>query len=120
MKKKRIQGGDAGQSRRSITVRAGEAPDLERLGRLMPIFKCSQCGMVENTAVCNYWTDAVLEKKPPLCSECDPAIGKWHGMFERVRATGYKLGNDGFLYEPELLASGSFDNMIRAGLKIIG
>lgn len=86
----------------------------------MPLFKCSQCDCIENTAVCNYWTDHKLEGKPALCSQCDPVIRKWHGIFERKPATGYKLGSDGFLYEPELLAKGSFDNMLKNGLKIIG
>lgn len=76
--------------------------------------------MIENTAVCNYWSDHVAGKKPALCSLCDPRIGKWHDIFERKPATGWKLGNDGFLYEPELLAFGSFDSLIRAGLKIVG
>lgn len=88
----------------------------------MPLFKCSQCGCIENTAVCNYWAarHLIIPPAPPLCSLCDPQIGKWHGIFERKPATGMKLGNDGFLYEPELLASGSFDSLMRAGLKIIG
>jgi hypothetical protein len=52
----------------------------------MPLFKCSQCGCVENTALSN-WAIRFLYKRedgsalPPLCSACDPAIGKWHGEF---------------------------------------
>jgi len=49
----------------------------------MPLFQCSQCKVTENTAVSNYWVDVVRDKKPPLCSQCDPRIGKWHGKFPR-------------------------------------
>lgn len=39
--------------------------------------------------------------KPPLCSGCDPEIGKWHGEFEQRSAEGMIVGADGFLYYPE-------------------
>lgn len=69
----------------------------------MPIFRCSKCGCIENTALCHYWWEVHEEKKPPLCSECDPTIGKWHGAFEREKpeAHGYVEGPDGFLYTPD-------------------
>lgn len=67
----------------------------------MPIFKCSSCGCVDNTALTRYW----IRKKddPKLCSECDPAIGKWHDKFPKRLAivVGYKLGADGFLYHSD-------------------
>ena len=54
----------------------------------MSLYLCVECGCVENTALANYW--GRLYKAPPfetdgraLCSECDPAIGKWHGEFEK-------------------------------------
>lgn len=54
----------------------------------MPLFKCEQCGCVENTALSNYWTrnlnwDRLPEppNHPALCSACDPKIGKWHNQF---------------------------------------
>lgn len=47
----------------------------------MPLFKCSQCGCVENTALGKYWSRVCLDKLPPLCSEC--ATGKWHGKFPK-------------------------------------
>lgn len=54
----------------------------------MPLFNCTSCGAVENTALSNYWTDLYREDKSvpfnPLCSKCDPRIGKWHGRFERA------------------------------------
>lgn len=61
----------------------------------MPVFKCSKCSCVENTAVCNYWVRAV-DKEPPLCSACDPKIGKWHGLFLKMPADGM-VEEGGFL-----------------------
>lgn len=63
----------------------------------MPIFKCSKCGMMENTAPSHYWTRE--SGSPALCTECDPEIGRWHGFFER-RPPGPELveGPDGFIY----------------------
>lgn len=68
----------------------------------MPLFKCTGCGCVENTALANYWWKVQHEGKSALCSECDPEIGKWHDRFPKVQASahGYKLGADGFLYKP--------------------
>lgn len=65
----------------------------------MPLFECSNCHCIENTACCGYW---VREKNtPPLCSECDPEYGKWHNMFEKKSAVGMLVGSDGFLYSSE-------------------
>ena len=79
----------------------------------MPIFKCETCGAVDNTACTNYWRRdkpylGGKEGTPAQCSECDPKIGKWHGLFPKQNATkeGYLLGNDGFLYGPEEVKSG--------------
>jgi hypothetical protein len=50
----------------------------------MSLFKCEKCGCIENTALCRYW---FREKgSPALCSECDPKIGKWHGLFKKRKA----------------------------------
>lgn len=49
----------------------------------MSLFRCEQCGCVENTALCLYWTRG---DGPALCSACDPKIGAWHGVFEREDA----------------------------------
>ena len=49
----------------------------------MPVFECTNCHAVENTALSEYWRQVHMEKKPPLCSECNPAIGVWHGKFEK-------------------------------------
>jgi len=50
----------------------------------MSLFICSKCGCVENTALCLYW---IGNKDKPLCSECDPKINKWHGIFKKEKWT---------------------------------
>jgi hypothetical protein len=47
----------------------------------MSLFLCTECGCIENTACCNYWVRK--DKAKPICSACDPDIGRWHGRFER-------------------------------------
>lgn len=55
----------------------------------MPLFLCTKCGCIENTATSRYWTrrygddDLETGSDDPLCSECDPKIGKWHGRFPK-------------------------------------
>ncbi len=87
----------------------------------MPLFKCSACACVENTALCRYWP-RMGKREAALCSECDPAIKKWHGEFprERVNVEGYKLGNDGFLYHPKALARGAHQHQLEHYLVIVG
>lgn len=63
----------------------------------MPLFECTKCGCVENTACCNYWSRKI-DKKPALCSACDPDIGKWHGNFEQRPATGMLIDQGGCLW----------------------
>lgn len=46
----------------------------------MPLFQCSECGCIENTALSYYW---LRDGRPALCSVCDPYIGRWHGRFPR-------------------------------------
>lgn len=74
----------------------------------MPLFKCAECGSLENTALGDYWYRTGHEKKPPRCSEC--AEGKWHGRFDKItpEAGGYIEGNDGFLYKPDEIAPGGY------------
>jgi hypothetical protein len=48
----------------------------------MSLFQCSKCGCAEDTALCHYWASR-LRETIPVCSACDPAIGKWHGDFPR-------------------------------------
>ena len=96
----------------------------------MPLFKCSLCNCVENTALGFYWgatmssmNDCWKDKNlngKPLCSECSPATyndgspnrggGIWHGRFPKEDAdkAGYIEGKDGFLYKAEELAPGGY------------
>lgn len=64
----------------------------------MPLFKCSDCGCVENTACGNFW----CSRDRPTCSECD--TGVWHGKFEKVDAdaSGYvpEDGDPQFITKP--------------------
>jgi len=85
----------------------------------MPIFKCEGCGCVENTATSRYWIRGKGGKA--LCSECDPKIGKWHGIFTKRSAKSYMLGNDGFLYSKEHIENGELKWRIEhQGFEIIG
>lgn len=92
----------------------------------MPIFRCEKCGCVENTASSGYWLRKIDRAtgeftEPALCSECDPRFEKWHGMFDKMSATGYFLGNDGFLYSKETVESDYLDHRIKhQDFKIIG
>jgi hypothetical protein len=75
---------------------------------------------MENTACCHYWSRYQGKDKPKLaalCSECDPTIGKWHGMFEKKPAKGMLIGNDEFLYGSE---EGLEWRKEHQGFKIVG
>ncbi|MCT9125364.1 hypothetical protein [Cupriavidus gilardii] len=61
----------------------------------MPLFRCTQCGCVENTATGAYWWRK-HKAKPVLCSECDS--GQWHGLFPKKDATGMVVDENGFLW----------------------
>lgn len=62
----------------------------------MPLFRCSKCGCVENTALSEFWVQRDFEKADPVCSEC--RTGTWHGKFPKKAATGYKIDQQGFLW----------------------
>lgn len=66
----------------------------------MPLFECTGCGAVENTALGDYWM-RVADRRPVLCSEC--ATGRWHDRFPKrtVAEAGCVTGRDGFLHAPE-------------------
>ena len=68
----------------------------------MPLFKCENCGCIENTALGHYWSKSMKDFKgteweKALCSECTPDTfpdgtscdkgGKWHGIFPKEQAT---------------------------------
>lgn len=71
----------------------------------MPLFECSKCHCVENTALGNYWMPKV-DNEPVLCSECD--TGTWHGEFEKKPAAGMKIDQSGFLWSQEEIDAGVF------------
>lgn len=58
----------------------------------MPLFICEKCGCVDNTALGLYWIDW-FDKKPILCAECHPKIGKWHGKFAKKKWNGEEVLN---------------------------
>ncbi len=64
----------------------------------MPLFPCSKCNCVEDTALSHYWS-ARLRQVAPVCSACDPGIGKWHGEFRRESAEGWVNDRSGFLLD---------------------
>lgn len=68
----------------------------------MPLFCCSQCKCVEDTALCHFW-GARVRQTAPLCSVCDPAIGRWHGEFPREPVEGYIKDRNGFLLDKRVV-----------------
>lgn len=64
----------------------------------MSLFKCENCGVVENTALCGFIyrdkdTKEILEdtrghcvERALLCSQCNPQLKQWHGVFPREDA----------------------------------
>lgn len=62
----------------------------------MPLFMCSRCHCVENTAVGNFWNS----RAAPLCSESH--TGKWHNKFPKKPATGYRMDADGYIYGEQM------------------
>lgn len=73
----------------------------------MPLFRCSKCGCIENTALSYRWMGGWMGEES-LCSECDPEIGKWHGEFPKKNAVGMMEDDNGFLYTKEELAPGGY------------
>jgi hypothetical protein len=73
----------------------------------MSLFRCEECGCVENTATSNYWGRQYTEKREPgdtrkLCSECDPEVGVWHGEFPKESANGWKIDAQGWVWHPDV------------------
>jgi hypothetical protein len=63
----------------------------------MSFFQCGNCGCVEDTTLCKFWS-ARLRETPTLCSACDPKIGKWHGQFPRETAENWIRDKRGLLF----------------------
>src|SRR5260370_32284926 len=66
--------------------------------RAMPLFPCSKCNCIEDTALSHYWS-ARLRQKAAVCSACDPTIGKWHGEFPRESAQDWVTDRSGLLLD---------------------
>lgn len=81
----------------------------------MPLFRCEECGCVENTACCNYWMHK-NDGEPLLCSECDRVIGEWHGMFTKRTADGMLIDQNGHLWSRESVNAGQ----LPAAYRIVG
>ena len=81
----------------------------------MPIFRCEECGCIENTACCNYWMRK-NEGEPLVCSRCDPVIGEWHGRFSQRSAGGMLIDQNGYLWSQESVDAGQ----LPAAYRIIG
>jgi hypothetical protein len=64
----------------------------------MPLFPCSKCNCIEDTALSHYWS-ARLRQTAAVCSACDPTIGKWHGEFPKESAHGWVTDRSGFLLD---------------------
>ncbi len=73
----------------------------------MPLFACTKCDTVDNTAVSDYWIQqkehfelsGTREGFRALCSAC--RLGKWHGEFTRRTVQQAKMIEDaqGFLVD---------------------
>ena len=70
----------------------------------MPLFRCSKCGCIENTACCDYWSRVHLDEKEPLCSECE--TGEWHGLFNKRSADGMLIDQNNHLWSQEQIDAG--------------
>lgn len=82
----------------------------------MPLFRCEQCGCVENTAMSAYWWRKHKADSRALCSECDPEFGKWHGAFPKRPADGMLIDQSGHLWSQEQVDAG----MLPLFYKIVG
>ncbi len=78
----------------------------------MPLYACSKCGCVDNTALGGYWKRVYLDKLPPLCSECNPEIGKWHGDFPKDKIDKIETDCTGKKYRYVLDESGGRTGML--------
>lgn len=66
----------------------------------MPLFACTKCDAIENTALSEYWgqnLDAYGAgvKFEPICSECK--TGTWHGDFPKRTCM-----DEGYVPDPKM------------------
>lgn len=85
----------------------------------MPLFECSKCGCVENTALGNFWAK-LGTRRQPLCSEC--SFGKWHNGFLKINAKqeGYYKDNFGFIHPPSQVDLEKMEWVYNRKYKIVG
>ena len=71
----------------------------------MPLFKCSKCNCIENTALGAFWG-----RDEKLCSECD--TGRWHGRFDKKtpEEAGYVMAPNGLYYTEEQMGQMGFSS----------
>jgi len=65
----------------------------------MPLFMCSKCKCVENTALTDYAYRIGMLKEEPLCSECSPITNKWHDEFEKMDAKWWFVDQYRYLWK---------------------
>ena len=80
----------------------------------MPLFECTKCGCVENTATGDYWT----RPDAPLCSECSD--GLWHDRFPKRSAEGMLIDQNGHLWSQQQVDGGGFPSHYRIVGKVGG
>lgn len=99
----------------------------------MSLYRCQQCGCVENTAfgfhAIRYWPEWPDDiRGKALCSACGPArfrtgaptgFGKWHGRFEQKSATGLWVDQQGSLWRQDQLDEGTLPDHFRIFGKVV-
>ena len=63
----------------------------------MSLYLCSECGVIENTALGAYYGNRI-RKEPVLCSLCGK--GEWHGRFPRQQYDPAKHADWGIVNPP--------------------
>ncbi len=63
----------------------------------MPVFICTKCFHIENTATSNYVTQVIMNKEQPLCHLCDPNFGDDEfSKIQKERSPRRPLDNEDF------------------------
>jgi hypothetical protein len=89
----------------------------------MGLFRCEECGCVENTALGLWWSRNDASIWPAghvcraLCSECAPSVfsdgkpsgyGVWHGRFAKRSADGMLIDDQGTLWSQDAVVPKSY------------
>jgi len=62
----------------------------------MPLFTCSQCENIDNTATSDYFIQVYVKKQKPLCFRC--LYNKWHNHFQERKVTTEELLKGNIIY----------------------